>query len=51
MFIDDKRTGVGSKIKDYMKYGGKWKEIYSQNTNVVITNEDFTSKTCPFCYH
>jgi hypothetical protein len=51
MFIGDRGTGVGSRIKGHLRYGGKWKEqLHSQYTNVCITNEHYTSQTCVFCY-
>ncbi|EIE82340.1 hypothetical protein RO3G_07045 [Rhizopus delemar RA 99-880] len=51
MFIGDRGTRVGSRIKGFKKYGGRWKEvIHSEATNVCVTNENLTSKTCIFCF-
>ena len=51
MFIGDRGTGVGSRIKGFKRYGGRWKEvIHSEATNVCVTNENLTSKTCIFCF-
>src|SRR6478735_836924 len=51
MFIGDRGTGVGSRIKGFKRYGGQWKEvIHSEATNVCVTNENLTSKTCIFCF-
>ncbi|CEG68071.1 hypothetical protein RMATCC62417_04398 [Rhizopus microsporus] len=51
MFIGDRGTGVGSTIKGYRRYGGKWKQcIHGMNINVCITNENMTSQTCMYCF-
>lgn len=51
MFIGDRGTGVGSSIKGFRKYGGKWKEkIHAESVNVCVTNENLTSQTCVFCF-
>ncbi|KAG1556418.1 hypothetical protein G6F49_006289 [Rhizopus delemar] len=51
MFIGDRGTGVGFRIKGFKRYGGRWKEvIHSEAANVCITNENLTSKTCIFCF-
>ena len=52
MFIGDRGEGVGSRMKGFLKYGGKWKpNIHSRYTTVCITNEYNTSQTCLFCYN
>jgi hypothetical protein len=52
MFIGDKGTGVGSTIKRHGRYGGKWHaKLQGRATIVCITNEDFTSQICPYCFH
>lgn len=51
MFIGDRDFGVGSHIKGHLKYGGKWKqEVQSQYTHAIITNENYTSQTCVYCF-
>ncbi|KAI8078386.1 hypothetical protein BDF21DRAFT_399636 [Thamnidium elegans] len=51
MFIGDRGTSVGSHVKGFRRFGGKWKEeIHSEAVNVCITNENLTSKTCFFCF-
>ncbi|PHZ09987.1 uncharacterized protein RHIMIDRAFT_41440 [Rhizopus microsporus ATCC 52813] len=43
--------GVGSTIKGYRRYGGKWKQcMHGMNINVCITNENMTSQTCMYCF-
>ncbi|ORE17993.1 hypothetical protein BCV71DRAFT_286173 [Rhizopus microsporus] len=45
------RHGVGSTIKGYRGYGGKWKQcMHGMNINVCITNENMTSQTCMYCF-
>ncbi|OAD73728.1 hypothetical protein PHYBLDRAFT_168162 [Phycomyces blakesleeanus NRRL 1555(-)] len=45
------RTGAGSRVKGFGKYGGKWKQnIHGEAVNVCITNECKTSRTCIFCF-
>ncbi|KAG1036789.1 hypothetical protein G6F43_012991 [Rhizopus delemar] len=45
MFIGDRGTGVSSRIKEFKRYGGRWKEvIHSEAANVCVTNENLTSK-------
>ena len=51
MFIGDRGTGVGSRIKGFRKYGGRWKEqLRGKHVTVCITNEHMTSQTCIYCY-
>jgi hypothetical protein len=51
MFIGDRGFGIGSRIKGHLRYGGKWKQlIHGLNTTVCITNEEFTSQTCVYCF-
>ncbi|KAL0095657.1 hypothetical protein F4703DRAFT_1789314 [Phycomyces blakesleeanus] len=51
LFIGDRGTGTGSRIKGFRKYGGKWKQnINGEAVNVCITNECNTSQTCIFCF-
>ena len=51
MFIGDKGMEVGSTIKGYRGYGGKWKQcMHGMNINVCITNENVTSQTCMYCF-
>ncbi|KAI9354377.1 hypothetical protein BD770DRAFT_324854 [Pilaira anomala] len=51
MFIGDRGFGVGSSIKGHLKYGGKWKhKVHGRYTHAVITNENFTSQTCLYCF-
>ncbi|KAG1507786.1 hypothetical protein G6F46_001816 [Rhizopus delemar] len=51
MFIGDRGAGVGSCIKGFKRYGGRWKEaIHSEAANVCVTNENLTSKACIFCF-
>ena len=50
MFIGDKGMEVGSTIKGYRRYGGKWKQyMHGMNINVCITNENI-SQTCMYCF-
>jgi hypothetical protein len=51
MFVGDRGTGVGSRIRGFRRYGGKWKEtINSEAVNVCVTDENLTSQTCVFCF-
>ncbi|KAG1048531.1 hypothetical protein G6F43_009083 [Rhizopus delemar] len=51
VFIGDRGARVGSRIKGFKKYGGRWKEvIHSEAANVCVTNETLNSKTCIFCF-
>ena len=51
MFIGDRGTGVGSRIKGFRRYGGGWKEqLHGTHVNVCITNEHMTPQTCIYCY-
>jgi hypothetical protein len=44
-------SGVGTRIKGHLKYGGKWhRKICRQQGIVLVTNEHRTSMTCPFCH-
>lgn len=52
MFVGDRGEGIGSRIKGFLKYGGKWKpKIHSRYCSVCVTNEHNTSQTCMFCYN
>ncbi|KAI8085638.1 hypothetical protein BDF21DRAFT_241711 [Thamnidium elegans] len=52
MMIGDRGTGVGSRIKGHLHYGGKWKhDIHGKYTPVCIANENNTSQTCAYCYN
>ena len=52
MLIGDRGTGVGSRIKGHLRYGGKWKQIlHGRHTQVCIVNENNTSQTCVYCFH
>ncbi|CEI91142.1 hypothetical protein RMCBS344292_14001 [Rhizopus microsporus] len=43
--------GVGSTIKGYKRYGGKWKQcMHGMNINVCITNENMTSQIYMYCF-
>ncbi|CAO3699750.1 unnamed protein product [Rhizopus microsporus] len=51
MFVGDRRTGVGSRIKGFMRYGGKWKEnMHAEAINVCVTNGNKASQICVFCF-
>lgn len=51
LFIGDRGTGVGSRIKGHLRYGGHWKSNnHSLYTSVCITNEFNTSQACAFCF-
>ena len=50
-FVGDRGTGVGSRLKGFRKYGGKWLEVLRSQQNIVcITNEQKTSQLCIFCF-
>ena len=51
MFIGDRGEGTGSRLKGFLRYGGKWKpKVHSRYSTVCITNEYNTSQTCVFCF-
>lgn len=52
MFVGNCKEGVGSRIKRFLKYGGRWKSIInSQYCSVCFTNEyNCTSQTFLYCY-
>lgn len=51
MLINDKGTGVGSRIKGFLRRDGKWKQrIQGKYTNVCITNEHMTSQPYLYCF-
>ncbi|KAI9269996.1 hypothetical protein EDC94DRAFT_512678 [Helicostylum pulchrum] len=51
MMIGDKGKGVGSTIKGCLRYGDNWKQDnHARYTTVCITNEDYTSQTCVYCF-
>ena len=51
MFVGDRGTGVGSRVKGFMRYGGKWKEnMHAEAINVCVTNENKKSQICVFCF-
>ena len=51
MFIGDRGTGVGSRLKGHLKYGGKWKpKLHAVSSAIHFTNEHKTSQTCMFCF-
>jgi hypothetical protein len=51
MLIGDKGTCVGSRIKGFLRYGGKWKQrTQGKYTNVCITDEYMTSQTYLYCF-
>ena len=48
--VVDRRTGVGSRVKGYPKYGGKWlKEICGKRSMICIINERMASQMCLYC--
>ncbi|CAO3646917.1 unnamed protein product [Mucor hiemalis] len=50
-FVGDRGTGVGTRIKGYRKYGGRWLEnMRGQRGNVCLTDEYRTSQTCVYCF-
>ncbi|CEI97435.1 hypothetical protein RMCBS344292_11567 [Rhizopus microsporus] len=45
------KHGVGSTIKGFRRYGGKWKQcMHGMSVKVCITNENMTSQTCMYCF-
>ena len=51
-FVGDRGYSVGSRIKGFKKYGGKWKpHNHSRYISTIITNEFNTSQTCVYCFH
>ncbi|KAI8091844.1 hypothetical protein BDF21DRAFT_332801 [Thamnidium elegans] len=51
MFIGDRGTGIGSRVKGFRRFRGKWKEeIHSEAVNECLTNENLTSQTYVFCF-
>lgn len=52
MLIGDRGLGVGSSIRGHRRYGGIWKQVkHAENTYVCITNEQYTSQTCVYCFN
>ncbi|KAI9246549.1 hypothetical protein EDC94DRAFT_664910 [Helicostylum pulchrum] len=53
MFIEDKGTGVGSRIKGFRRYGGRWKEdIHDEATTIFVKGDkkfNGTSKGSFWC--
>lgn len=51
MFIRDMGTCIGLRLKDHLKYCGKWKpKLHAVSSAVYFTNEHKTSQTCVFCF-
>ncbi|KAL0137307.1 hypothetical protein V8B55DRAFT_1578093 [Mucor lusitanicus] len=51
LFIGNRGTGVGSRIKGHLRYGGHWKsKTHARYTSVCVTNEYHSSQTCPYCF-
>ncbi|KAG2197763.1 hypothetical protein INT46_005749, partial [Mucor plumbeus] len=51
-FVGDRGYSVGSRIKGFNKYSGKWKpQNHSRYISAIITNEYNTSQTCIYCFH
>ncbi|CEP10874.1 hypothetical protein [Parasitella parasitica] len=51
MFVGDRGLGIGSRVKGFQKYGGRWKpQKNSLYSSVLITNEHNTSQTCLYCF-
>ena len=51
MFIGDRGACVDSRLKDHLKYGGKWKpKLHVISSAIQFTNEHKTSQTCMFCF-
>ncbi|KAL0137715.1 hypothetical protein V8B55DRAFT_1317116, partial [Mucor lusitanicus] len=47
LLVGDRGTGVGSRIKGHLRYGGHWKsKIHGRYTSVCITNEHHSSQAC-----
>ena len=52
MMIGDRGFGVGSRIRGHLRYGGIWEQdMYARHTTVCITNENYTSQTCVYCFN
>ncbi|OAD01397.1 hypothetical protein MUCCIDRAFT_112842 [Mucor lusitanicus CBS 277.49] len=50
--VGDRGTGVGSRIRGHLRYGGFWKpKNRSHYISVCVTNEHNISQTCGFCFH
>ncbi|KAI8359094.1 hypothetical protein EDC96DRAFT_596194 [Choanephora cucurbitarum] len=51
MMIGDRGIGVGSRIKQHLRYGGIWKQDnHARYTTASIINENNTSQTCVYCF-
>ncbi|KAI9267569.1 hypothetical protein EDC94DRAFT_514982 [Helicostylum pulchrum] len=51
MFVGDRGTGVGSRIKDHQRYGGRWlEELRGKRGVVCIANKHNISQTCLYCF-
>ncbi|KAI8380053.1 hypothetical protein BD560DRAFT_444750 [Blakeslea trispora] len=52
MMIGDRGFGIGSRIKQHLRYGGIWKQdLHARYMTVCITNENNASRTCVYCFH
>ncbi|KAI8365073.1 hypothetical protein BD560DRAFT_332798 [Blakeslea trispora] len=52
MMIGDRGFGIGSRIRGHLRYGGIWKQDrHARYTTVCITNENYTSQTCVYCFN
>ncbi|KAI8073425.1 uncharacterized protein B0P05DRAFT_454026, partial [Gilbertella persicaria] len=51
LFVGDRCLGVGSRVKEHRRYGGKWKQKLLGSASIVcITSEYSMSQTCVFCF-
>lgn len=51
-FVGDREYSVGSQVKGFKKYGGKWKpHNYSRYISTIVINEFNTSEVCVYCSH
>ncbi|KAG9070753.1 hypothetical protein KI688_008293 [Linnemannia hyalina] len=51
MFVGTAGIGTGSRIGGHLKYGGKKVvEQHALSVPVLMTDENMTSKVCPFCF-
>lgn len=51
LFVGDRGYATGSRIKGFLRYGGKWKPfLHARYTTTLITNEHNTSQTCVYCF-
>ena len=50
-FAEYREAGVGSRVKGYPRYSGKWLEGMHDKTDIVcITNEHMISQTYIYCF-